>query len=166
VHLLKLVATLVAVSLCGVAAAQADTSGPPWGPETPHFNLEVILRPAAGGPEKAFGHVKFREPNDAATIIDLDTWVRDLAPNHDYYLERAVDTMLDGSCGGSWLRLGQGTTIVPITTDDRGTGRAALYRGLPANLLGVTFDIHFQVVDAVTNAAVLESGCYRFTVSQ
>ena len=47
--------------------AQRQSLGPlslsatSWGPETPHFNLEVILRNDDGG----FGHVEFRQPNDA-----------------------------------------------------------------------------------------------------
>jgi hypothetical protein len=165
-RLLKLVATLVTVSLVGVAAAAAE-AGPPWGPETPPFNLEAILRPVAGGPEGAFGHVKFRQPNDAAKVIYLDTWVRDLSPNHSYYLQRAVDTNVNDNCTGTgWLTLGKGLVVEAITTDDRGTGRAALYRDLAAVPLGMTFDIHFRVVDAMTSAVVLESGCYQFTVSQ
>ncbi|MGI8917243.1 MAG: hypothetical protein ACR2H6_01485, partial [Pyrinomonadaceae bacterium] len=65
-------ALLVLLSLSSAAVAQ---SGPPWGPETPSFNLEVILR------GEGFGHVKFRQPNDDARIIYLDVWLRDLAPN-------------------------------------------------------------------------------------
>ena len=60
-----------------------------WGPETPPFNNEIILRDPSGG--SAFGHVKFRQPNDADLIVYLDTWVRDLAPNTSYRLQRAVD---------------------------------------------------------------------------
>ena len=45
-----------------------------WGPETPNFNLEVVLR------GDGFGLVKFRQPNDNALIIHLDVWVRDLEP--------------------------------------------------------------------------------------
>jgi hypothetical protein len=165
VHLLKLFAALVATAFVGAGAAQAD-AGPPWGPETPQFNLEVLLRPTAAGPEKGFGLVKFRQANDAETTIDLDTWVRDLLPNHDYYLERAADMTLDGSCTGAWLRLGLGPQVVAITTDDGGTGRAPFYRAVPTNAVGTTFDIRFHVVDKVTNAIVLESDCYRYTVSQ
>lgn len=164
--------TLVLVALAAVTAAvviasgQADT-GPPWGPETPHFNLEVILRQAAGGPDGGFGLVKFRQPNDADKIVYLDTWMRDLAPNHSYRLQRAVDTTLDGNCTGtSWLTLGRGLDPQAIETDKRGTGRASLFRNLAAIPLRTEFDIHFRVVDAVDSAVVLESGCYQFTVDQ
>jgi hypothetical protein len=108
-----------------------------------------------------FGHVKFRQPNDADKIVYLDTWVRDLAPNHKYVLQRAVDApnVVDGNCtSDTWLDLGE------IQTDDLGTGSAALFRNLPPSV-GTTFDIHFQVVDADTRTPVLESGCYQFTVS-
>src|SRR3954468_6957758 len=82
-----------------------------WGPETPHFNLEVVLR------GDGFGLVKFRQPNDADKIVYLDTWVRDLAPNRSYYLERATDTTVDDNCTGTtWLRLGRGTVSQAITT--------------------------------------------------
>ena len=137
---------------------------PPWGPETPPFNLEVILRDVSGGP--GFGHVKFRQPNDADKIVQLDTWVRDLAPNHTYVLQRAVDTVLDGNCtSNAWLTLGKGLVPLAITTDDRGTGREDLFRDLAVLPAGSKFDIHFRVIDAVTLAPVLQSDCYRFAVS-
>jgi hypothetical protein len=137
------------------------------GPETPNFNLEVVLRPAAGGPDKGFGLVKFRQPNDADKIVLLDVWVRDLLPNHSYRLQRAVDTNVDDNCTGTnWLTLGKGLVPEAITTDDRGTGRAELFRDLAAVPTGMEFDIHFRVIDDTTNAVVLESACYQFTVSQ
>jgi hypothetical protein len=146
-------------------AAQAVAAGPPWGPETPPLNIEVILRDVSGGP--GFGHVKFRQPNDAAKIVYLDTWVRDLAPNHEYKLQRAVDTTLDGECTGiAWLTLGKLLDPQTITTDERGTGRELLSRSFAAILTGMQFDIHFRVIDAETQAPVLASGCYRFAVSQ
>jgi hypothetical protein len=141
-------------------AAQTVAAGPPWGPETPPFNIEVILRDVTGGP--GFGHVKFRQPNDAAKIVYLDTWVRDLARQHDYLLQRAVDTTLDGECTGTaWATLGK------IATDDGGTGRELLSRDLGAIPTGMEFDIQFRVIDAVPGGAtVLASDCYRYTVSQ
>ena len=132
-----------------------------WGPETPNFNLEVILR------GDGFGHVEFRQRNDASRIVDLGVWVRDLAPNHEYQLQRAVDQTLDGVCSSSsWLTLGKGLVAQTIGTDDKGTGREDLFRDLSAFGPGTTFDIHFQVVDASTHAVVLTSDCYQFTVSQ
>jgi hypothetical protein len=126
----------------------------------PPFNLEAILR------GDGFGHVKFRqEKNPDANIINLDVWVRDLAPNTSYSLQRAVDTVLDGSCTGTnWLTLGQGLTPQPIVTDDRGTGRADLWRDLSAFAPGTAFDIHFRVIQAGTTNVVLQSDCYRFVV--
>ena len=96
----------------------------------------------------------------------LDTWVRDLAPNHSYRLQRAVDPILDGDCTSiAWLTLGSGLEAREIATDDRGTGRADLFRSVAALPTGSQFDIHFQVIDAMTSAPVLQSGCYRYTVS-
>jgi len=163
--------------LAACAEPGSDPSGPTgagrptvssavsWGPEDPHFNLEVILRDVAGGP--GFGHVKFRQPNDADKIVYLDTWVRDLAPNTSYRLQRATDTTVDDNCTGTaWLTLGRGTVPQAITTDARGTGRAQLFRNLSALALGATFDIQFRLIDATTSAVVLESACYQYTVSQ
>jgi len=136
--------------------------GVSWGPETPNFNLEVILRG-----DGAFGHVEFRQRKDASRIVDLDVWVRDLAPNRQYQLQRAVDQTLDGLCSSaSWLTLGKGLAAQTIGTDDKGTGREALFRDLGSFTTGTQFDIHFQVIDASTHAVVLTSDCYRFTVSQ
>jgi hypothetical protein len=163
-RLLKLFAVfaaLMTVAVVSAVAARADTAGPPWGPATPNFNLEVVLRPVAGAPDNGFGLVKFRQPKDADITIDLGVWVRDVAPSHSYFLQRAVDTTVDDNCTGTgWLILGT------ITTDETGTGRANLFRTLPASMLGKQFDIHFRVVDAVTSAVVLESACYQYIVSQ
>jgi hypothetical protein len=131
-----------------------------WGPETPHFNLEVILR------GEGFGHVKFRQPNDAEVIVYLDTWVRGLAPNTSYVLQRAVDTTIDGDCTStSWLTLGKGLAPQAITTDERGTGSEVLFRSLAAFPVGSRFDIQFRVINAASAAVALESGCYEFTIS-
>lgn len=131
-----------------------------WGPETPHFNLQVILR------GEGFGHVKFRQPNDAEQVIYLDTWVRGLAPNTSYLLQRAVDTTIDGDCTStSWLTLGKGAVPQAIITDERGTGSEALFRSVAAFPVGSRFDIHFRVINATSAAVVLASGCYEFTIS-
>ena len=153
-----------AVVTAGAALAAAVlASGAHAGPETPPFNLEVILRDVSGG--KGFGHVEFRQRNDDSKVVFLDTWVRDLAPNHSYQLQRAVDQTLDGDCtSGAWLTLGKGLEPQVITTDDRGTGREDLFRSFALLSTGAQFDIHFQVIDATTLLPVLQSGCYRFTV--
>ena len=99
----------------------SDTAPAPLS-ETPPFNLEAILRPVNDG--SGFGHVKFRQPKDDLEWIYLDVWVRDLAPNTTYLLQRAVDTQLDAICtGAGWLTLGQdNVTPGPIVTDANGTG--------------------------------------------
>jgi len=159
--------------LAGCAAGDATTapvtperrldvaSAPSWGPESPPFNDEIILR------GDGFGLVKFRQPKDGNRIVYLDTRVRGLAPNTSYLLQRAVDANVNDDCTGSgWLTLGMGSTPQAITTDAGGTGQAALYRDLGATAVGTKFDIHFRVIDATTSAVVLTSGCYQFTVSQ
>lgn len=158
------VALAFVVGLAGCTRDQSATDLPmaasvSWGPETPKFNLEVVLR------GNGFGLVKFRQPNDDVYIVQLDTWVRGLDPNTSYSLERAVDTTLDGNCTSTtWLRLGQGLSPFPIVTDDAGTGRASLFRAVPP-MAGVVFDIHFHVVNTATGAEVLASDCYQYTVS-
>jgi hypothetical protein len=160
--------TVGTAALAASVFAFGAEAGPPWGPETPPFNVEVILRDVGDGP--GFGHVKFRQPNDADTTIYLDTWVRDLAPNHSYRLQRAVDGInnVDGTCASnSWLTLGRGLALPPqaITTDERGTGRELLWRTVPSSP-GSRFDIHFRVIDAATSEPVLQSACYQFSVSR
>jgi hypothetical protein len=165
-RVIKLLAVFAALTAVAAAAAQADV-GPPWGPATPNLNLQVVLQPVAGGPDNGFGLVKFRQPKDADKIVYLDVWVRDLAPSHSFYLQRATDSSVNDDCiGTNWLTLGQGLVPETITTDQTGTGRADLFRNLAAIALGTQFDIHFRVIDAVTSAVVLESACYQFTVSQ
>ena len=164
-RLLRLFVLIATLAAGAAAATQADV-GPPWGPETPNFNLEAVLRPPGGG--DGFGLVKFRQPNESDQIqtILLDVWVRDLAPNHLYYVQRAVDTNVnDDACtGANWTT----PTLGEIRTDDRGTGRADLSRDLPAAVQpGARFDIHFRIAETPTAiSGVLESGCYQYTVSQ
>jgi len=148
-------------SLTAQASPGADPT--PWGPETPHFNLEVILRGEAFG----FGLVKFRQPNDDVLVVHLDTWVRDLAPNTSYLLQRAVDVNVDDNCTGTtWLTLGKGLQPQSITTDATGAGREELFRSVAAFPVGSEFDIHFRVIEEQTSAVVLTSTCYQFTISQ
>jgi hypothetical protein len=166
-RVIKLFTVFVVLTAVAAAVAQADSIGPPWGPATPNFNLEVVLQPVAGGPADGFGLVKFRQPKDDSKIVYLDVWIRGEAPNHGYYLQRATDANVNDMCTGTnWLTLGQGPPPTAIATDGAGTGRADLFRDLTALQLGTQFDIHFRVIDAVTSAVVLESGCYQFTVSQ
>jgi len=139
----------------------AQEQGPPWGPETPNFNLEVVLR------GEGFGLVKFRQPNDGAFIVYLDVWVRDLLPNTSYLLQRAVDPIVDDNCTSTaWLTLGKGLQPQSITTDETGTGREQLFRNLAAFPAGSEFDIHFRVIEQATSEVVLTSPCYQFTISQ
>ena len=143
------------------SSAFAQESGPPWGPETPNFNLEVVLR------GEGFGLVKFRQPNDEAFIINLDVWLRNMTPNTSYLLQRAVDPVVDDNCtSNAWLTLGKGAVAQSITTDENGTGRESLFRNVAAFPPGTEFDIHFRVIEQATGTVVLTSQCYQFTISQ
>lgn len=129
----------------------------------PTFNLEVILR----GDDGRLGHVKFRQDADPSKIIVLGTWVRDLEPNHQYLLQRAVDAanVVDGDCTStSWLTLGHGLTPQSILTNENGTGSEELWRDISMIASGTAFDIHFRVLDAATMAVVLTSDCYQYQV--
>ena len=131
--------------------------------EVPPFNLDVILR----GEGKQFGLIKFRQDVDAAKIITLETWVRDLEPNHSYLLQRAVDAInvVDGNCTSTgWLTLGKGFNAQAILTDDKGTGNEYLFRDISAIASGSSFDIHFRVIDAASSVVVLNSDCYKYVV--
>ena len=140
-------------------AQKAITRGS-FNSETPPFNLEVILR----GEGKQFGLVKFRQDVEVAKIVTLDTWVRDLEPNHEYLLQRAVDSF-DGNCTStSWLTLGKGLTTQSILTNDDGIGKENLWRDISAIPSGTAFDIHFRVVDATSMAVILNSDCYNYVV--
>jgi hypothetical protein len=145
--------------------AALAVAGAPWGPQSPPFNLEAVLRAPTG--QDGFGLVKFRQPNDADQIAYLDVWVRDLAPNGHYILQRATDAVVDGNCTGTdWLDLSSEHHPTPINTDDRGTGRAAMHLDLAPFPVGTTFDIQFRLVDAFGGTVMLTSGCYQFTVMQ
>lgn len=158
---------VLAIALLVAATTVADAVSPPWGPATPNFNLEIVLRPVAGTPDGAFGLVKFRQPKDADRIVYLDVWVRDLAASRSYSLQRATDSNVNDACTGTnWLTLGQGLVVAAITTDESGTGRANLFRNLATIPPGTQFDIHFRVIDTGTSAVVLESACYQYTVTQ
>ena len=160
--LTKLMLTPMALALLIAASASAFAQEPPspWGPETPYFNLEVVLR------GEGFGVIKFRQPNDDAFVVNLDVWLRDLAPNTSYLLQQAVDTTVDDNCTSTaWLTLGKGPQPQSITTDANGTGREKLFRILPPSP-GSEFDIHFRVIDELTSAVVLTSKCYQFTISR
>jgi hypothetical protein len=161
-----LAGSIIALAGCGAdktapTGLLVPTQSSQWGPETPNFNLEVVLR------GDGFGLVRFRQPNDDALTIYLTTWVRGLEPNTAYVLQRAADTNLDGICSStSWLTLGKGLVPQSITTDDRGTGQESLFRSVASLGVGATFDITFRVVNVETAAVVLTSDCYRYTISQ
>jgi len=125
----------------------------------PQFNLDVTL--LAG---QAFGHLSFRQNHDGAQLVHLGMSIRHLAPNTSYVLQRAVDSM-DGVCTSTaWLTLGKGLTPATIDTNASGAGQADLFRSLSAVAIGTTFDIHFRVLNATTQAVVLTSDCYQFIV--
>ena len=120
----------------------------------PHFNLQAILR------GDGFGLVSLRQEKDSTPdVLYMDVWVRDLLPNTSYELQRAVDGPRDGVCTGTnWLTMGAGTTPRLIDTDDKGTGRAELWRALPPTV--TPSDIHFRVIQTGTTNVVLQSDCF------
>ena len=103
--------TVLSKPTFAVAAADEATDA-----DEARFNLEVKLT------GEGSGSVKFRQRKDEPFRVDLDTKLKQLAPNTAYRLQRAVDTVIDGECTSSaWLTLGKGSVAQSITTDDRGS---------------------------------------------
>jgi hypothetical protein len=150
--------------------ATLTAASPAWAhdDEEKGRNFNAVLRPAAGGPEDGSGTVKFRQPRDENKIAYLEVGLRGLLPHNAYYFERAVDMEVNDDCAAAtnWLRLGAGIVPSAIATDNKGKGRALLFRDLAAVPEGTQFDIHFRVIDAITGATVLVSDCYQYTVRQ
>ena len=162
-RLLKLFAVIAALTVLRGAAARADAVANPSGSER---DFVAVLRPFPGAPVHAFGVVLFRQPRDAEKVVFLDVWTLGLAPNHSYSLQRATDSIVDDDCQGTnWLTLGRGPEPQAIETNERGFGRAHLFRDLGMFPDGTRFDIQFRVIDSVTQAVVLVSSCHQFTVS-
>jgi hypothetical protein len=156
---LKLFA-LIGTLTVAVAAAQPATADP-----APPYDFDAVLEPA-DDLGSGSGIVKFRQPGDAERVVYLNTRVRDLLPNHGYRLQRATDAVVDDDCAGTnWLTLGRDNfTPQAIETNHRGRGHARLSRDLSAVPTGTQLDIHFRVIDDATQAVVLVSPCYQFTV--
>jgi hypothetical protein len=166
--------SVTAVASVLLAACTADRSTDPESPSLtvggvpalPPFNLQVILRPVAAG-GSGFGLVFFRQELDQPFLISLDTWVRDLTPTTAYRLQRAVDLTPDDDCADAlspWLTLGAGLTLLAITTDDQGSGQAALFRSVAALPAGQPFDIKFQVIEDASGVPVLQSECLQYVI--
>jgi hypothetical protein len=132
------------------------------GEAVPPYNLNVVMQDGNG----VLGFVKFRQKPDTARIINLDTWLFNLKPNHPYLLQRAVNPITDPTeCSSTaWLTLGLGLTPQAIHTDKWGFGFKPLYRDITAIPRGTEFYIHFQVIDSLTSETVLTSPCLQYMV--
>lgn len=134
-------------------------------PDDSAYDLNVVLRGDAKSMPGSSGFIEFRQDPDTARIVDLNTWVHHLQPNHSYLLQRAVNPITDADCSSTaWLTLGLGLTPQDIRTDNHGDGHADLWRAITSIARGTKFHIHFQIVDGVTLATVLTSDCYDYTV--
>jgi hypothetical protein len=159
----RLLALIAALTLVLTAATRADATTRPSGSER---NFVALLLPVSGAPADAFGVLLFRQPHDAKNVVFLDVWTLGLAPNHSYSLQRATDSIVDDDCQGTnWLTLGRDLEPQAIETNERGFGRAHLFRDLATIPDGTRFDIQFRVIDSVTQDVVLVSSCHQFTVS-
>ena len=147
---------IVALLIAGYSKSSTETAQP----QSP-YNLDVQLR----GGSKSTGYIIFRQDSDTSKIVTLETTVVALKPNHEYKLQRTVDTTLTGNCSSTaWLTLGKALQPQSIFTNQRGNGGEKLFRSLAAFPSGKKFDIHFQVIDQENMAVVLTSDCYQFTV--
>jgi len=154
------IATFTLVLVATLVSCKKDQISP----DDSAFDLNVVLRGDAKSPNSS-GYIEFRQDPDTARIIDLNTWVRHLEPNHSYLLQRAVNPVTDADCSSTaWLTLGLGPVAQDIQTDSKGDGHVDLWRAVTAIARGTTFHIHFQIIDATTMSTVLTSDCYDFTV--
>jgi hypothetical protein len=132
---------------------------------SPNLNQPVVLHGSG------WGRVVFRQPEDGEAKVFYITWLRDLKPATRYLLQQALDSVADGVCTAGtgdpseWLTIGTGGKPFTITTDDRGSFHAPLYRTLPRRLVGTTFDAHLRIIEEATGAVVQSSGCFQFQVN-
>lgn len=152
----------VAVFILAFSSCKKDDTYP----LNPLFDLDVPLSGKATDAGAGAGFIKFRQNPDTARIIELNTYVTKLLPNHSYVLQRAVNPVADptGCSSTAWLTLGEGLQPKSILTDARGNGNANLWRNVTAIARGTAFHIHFRIVDAATLAPVLTSDCFDYTV--
>jgi hypothetical protein len=137
----------------------------PPSPDNTGYNLNVTLTGENKTGPKSYGYIEFRQDPDTSRIIDLNTWVYHLEPNHSYQLQRAVNPITDPGCSSTaWLTLGLGLQPQDIVTDEHGNGNADLWRAVTTIARGTQFHIHFQIIDAATQLPVLASDCYDYTV--
>ena len=134
-------------------------------PKDAQYDLNVFLNGEGKFQFSGSGFIEFRQNPDTDRIVNLNTSVHNLEPNHSYLLQRAVNPITDSTCSSTaWLTLGLGLTPQSIHTDERGNGSAALWRNVSSVARGTQFHIHFQVIDSTTSEPVLGSGCYEYTV--
>ena len=160
---MKKLNALTLIVLSGIVMVFFTLSSCKKSPVNDKYNLDVQLHGSSKGLSRGF--LAFRQDPAAPKIITLDTYVQNLRPNHEYLLQRAVDpiNVVDGNCTSTtWLTLGFGLTPQSIMTDGKGKGHEKLWRDLSSLASGSDFDIHFQVIDAVTNEVVLTSDCYEY----
>ena len=123
-RLSRLLAVIAALTVVLAAAVPADAVAHRSGSER---NFVALLRAVPGGPAHAFGVALFRQPHDAEKVVFLDVWTLGLAPNHNYSLQRATDSIVDDDCQGTnWLTLGRGLEPQAIETNEGRVGRSGV----------------------------------------
>jgi hypothetical protein len=146
-----ILATIIAIALIATFyGCKKDIS-----PADRPYDLDVKLFGAAKN-FNANGFIQFRQDADTARVIDLDTRVSGLLPDHAYQLQRAVNPIADstGCSSTAWLTLGLGLVPLSIHTDAHGNGQADLWRAVTTIARGTQFHIHFQVIDSLTSTPV------------
>src|ERR1700752_918810 len=90
-------------------------------PADAQYDLNVFLDGQGKFQFSGSGFIAFRQNPDTARIVDLNTSVHNLEPNHSYLLQRAVNPIADATCSSTaWLTLGLGLTPQSIHTDGGG----------------------------------------------
>ncbi|MEO6315174.1 MAG: hypothetical protein ABIU63_08010 [Chitinophagaceae bacterium] len=149
----------IAVLVIAFSGCKKDDSYP----LNPLYDLDVQLR---SNGKNTGGFIEFRQNPDTARVITLNTWVKNLLPNHSYLLQRAVNPIADvtGCSSNAWLTLGEGLQPKSIVTNAHGDGNVKLWRDITGIARGTAFHIRFQILDEATLAPVLTSDCFDYTV--
>src|SRR5207237_986986 len=108
---------VAAVSVLGISALGIVACGDPpvapsadLAPRVPSLSASATTAPpyfftatlrGLTDPTRLSGLIRFRQPEDPAPIVFLDTWVSNLAPNTSYRLQRATDATIDRQCTGT-----------------------------------------------------------------
>jgi len=136
---------------------KTTTAGKQHAAAYPPFDYTVELF----GADNTRGVARFTQnPHDENIILNI--YAHDLPADHQYHLQYAIDTLLNGKCAaGNWKSLGNGFIDFDMEADR--TGAIIEEYKIPASsiLTGHSFDIRFQLRDHTSEVA-LTSNCHAY----